>query len=686
MRRTSIVLTAAAMAAFMTGTGLAAAVFYVAPGGNDQAPGTKDAPFATLERARDRLREMKKAGGLPDGGVTVFLRGGTHERREALVISEADGGTEKSPVAYRGEPGQEVRLSGGRTVTGFRPVTDAAALARLPEESRGKVLAADLRAQGIADFGSLSQRGFGQPVRPAHMELFYNDKPMTLARWPNDGYARIADLPEGARSRRFAYSGDRPARWAAEADAWLYGYWYHDWADTYIRLESIDAAKRIITMASEHNYGLRKNNRWMALNILAELDAPGEYYVDRQAGVLYFWPPSPPGQGRAVVSAAEQLINVDRADYVTFRGLVLEACRGPAVRINGGSHNQVVGCTIRNVGNQAALISGSDNAVVGCDICDTGDGGVLLSGGDRRTLAPARLLAENNHIYNFSRWSRTYRPAVGVSGCGNLVRHNLLHHGPHSAVQLGGNDHLLEFNEIHSVCADTGDVGAFYTGRDWTARGTVIRHNFFHHVAGPGMLGAMGVYLDDQASGFTIFGNVFWRVTRAAFIGGGCDNTVENNIFVDCAPAVHIDARGLGWQKKATDDPRGELRTRLAAVPYQGELWSRRYPPLVNILSDDPGTPKRNRVVRNICVGGKWEDVDAKTRQFQVVEGNFLDADPQFVDAAKGDFRLRPASPATAAGFKPIPVEKAGLYRDERRASWPVLHTPRDLPPPGLTK
>jgi hypothetical protein len=325
-------------------------------------------------------------------------------------------------------------------------------------------------------------------------------------------------------------------------------------------------------------------------------------------------------------------------------------------------------------------VHGADNAVIGCDVYETGDGGIFLTGGDRKTLTPARLLAENNHIYNFGRWCHTYRPAVGVNGCGNVVRSNLIHHGPHNGIQLSGNDHLVELNEIHSVCHDTGDVGAFYTGRNWTARGTIIRNNYWHHISGPGMLGAMGIYLDDQASGFTVAGNVFFKVTRAVFIGGGCDNVVDGNVFVDCKPAVHIDARGLGWQKKATDDPKGELRSSLAAMPYQNELWSKRYPNLVNILSDDPGTPKRNTVAHNVCVGGKWDDLDARTRMLQTEEKNLVDVDPQFVDAPRGDFRLKATSPAFALGFKAIPVEKIGLYKDDRRASWPVTHTPREVP------
>jgi len=653
------------------------------PGGGRAPKGTLAAPYTSLLAARDAARAIKKErGGVPDGGISIALRGGVHLVTDPLELTAEDSGREGAPIVFLNHPGENVRIVGGKEVRNFVAVRDAKVLARLDPAARGSVYRADLKALDIADFGQLTQRGFGEPIRPAHMELFFDDRPMTLARWPNHGYARIAGLPDGQNARRFQYDGDRPQRWTDEPDVWVYGYWYHDWADTYMKVEAIDTGARTITTVTKHRYGLRKGNRWHVLNVLAELDSPGEYYVDREKGVLYFWPPAPIESAKAVVSVADSLIAMTDASHIVLRGFVLEVCRGTAVRITGGSNNQVIGCTIRNTGNRAVTIRGTDHALLGCDIYETGGGGVALSGGDRKTLQRARLLAENNHIHHFSRWCHTYRPAVAVSGCGNIVRNNLLHHGPHSAIQLSGNDHIIEYNEVHSVCHDTGDVGAFYMGRDWTARGTVIRYNYWHHIQGPGHHGAMGVYLDDQAGGIRILGNIFHRVTRAVFIGGGCDNLVENNVFVDCSPSVHIDARGLGWQKKATDDPKGTLRSRLAAMPYTNDLWSRRYPELVDILKDDPGTPKRNRIVRNISVGGKWDDIDAETRTYQVVADNFVDQDPRFIDREGGDFRLRADSPAQATGFRPIPVVRIGLYRDRRRASWPVRHEPRELSSP----
>jgi hypothetical protein len=669
---------------------------YVATDGNDawsgrlrqpNAAGT-DGPFASLERARVEIRVIRQERGLPRGGVTVELQGGIYELTRPLELTADDSGEERARITYRARKGADVRLVGGRVLTGFAPVTDGRILDRLPAEARGHVLQTSLPAQGIADFGELTRRGMGLPLREAHLELFYNHEPMTLARWPNEGFLNVTDLPDGQNGVRFGYEGDRPKRWTGEEDIWVFGYWYHDWADAYLKVESIDTDKRIVTHREpEAQYGLKRGARFHVLNILAELDRPGEWYLDRKSGMLYLWPPNGeshrehgerqrrrgteappynhsqrqrPEASEAVVSLTSKLVAMEEASYVTIRGMTLEVTRGTVVSINGGTQNGIVGCTIRNTGNNAVTISGgTGNGVVGCDIYNTGDGAISLSGGDRETLTPAGLYAENNHIHHFSRWCRTYRPAVSVGGVGNRVAHNLIHHGPHNAIQLGGNEHVIEYNELHSVCQETGDVGAFYMGRDWTARGTVIRHNYFHHIAGPGHLGAQGIYLDDQASGITIYGNVFYQVTKAAFIGGGCDNVIANNVFVDCEPAVHIDARGLGWQKAATDDAKGTLRTRLQSV---------------DILNDDPGTPKRNRIVRNICVGGRWDDIHAGTRGLQVIEDNLVDEDPKFVDREALDFRLREGSPAFKLGFKRIPIGKIGLYRDGRRASWPVRH------------
>ena len=248
------------------------------------------------------------------------------------------------------------------------------------------------------------------------------------------------------------------------------------------------------------------------------------------------------------------------------------------------------------------------------------------------------------------------------------------------AIGFGGNDHVIEFNEIHSVCYESNDAGAIYAGRNWTMRGHVIRYNYLHHINGFEGRGCVGVYLDDMFASAAIAGNVFYKVTRAAFIGGGRDCTIENNIFVDCNPALHVDARALGWAQAITPtngSRKAQEKGTISGIAYNKPPYSERYPALVNILDDEPKAPKGNVIARNICLGGKWDDIEEIARPYLTMKDNLVDEDPLFVDAAKLDFRLKEDSPAFKLGFKPIPIEKIGLYKDANRASWPVVHTVR---------
>lgn len=669
---------------------------HIATTGSDDNPGTSAKPFKTLERARDEIRKLKQAGPLPKGGVTVWLAGGLYERAKTFELGAADSGTESAPIQYRARKGEEVRLVGGKVVSGFKPVTDAAVLQRLDPAARAHVMQADLRAQGVTDFGQLGG-GFGMGGGPG-LELFFQDRPMTLARYPNEGFMKITNVlgqtvvdvrgTKGCAEGIFAYDSDRPSRWVGEKDAWTLGYWFWDWAEQRQKIESIDADRHVITLAKpHHSYGYRKGQWFYGFNLLCEIDEPGEWYLDRVTGTLYFWPPASLDKGKVVVSVLPTLLAMKDTSHMSFSGLTLEATRQTAVTINGGTGNQIIGCTLRNLGSWAVSISGGTaSGGVGCDIYATGDGGISLTGGDRKTLTPAQHFAENNHIHHWSRWNRMYRPAITLNGVGNRAAHNLIDNAPHTAIGFGGNDHFIEFNEIHSVCYESNDAGAIYAGRDWTMRGTVIRNNYLHHINGFQGRGCVGVYLDDMYCGTTIVSNVFYKVTRAAFIGGGRDNRIENNIFVDCKPAVHVDARALGWAHASADAwiKEGRERGTLSGIRYNQPPYSERYPVLVSILNQNPPAPEGNVVARNVCSGGKWDEIEKKALPLVKLDNNLLDQDPQFVDAAKQNFQLRQDSPAYKLGFRRIPTEKIGLFKDDTRASWPVQHTvrPMDEPPP----
>ena len=671
------VLALAGLAAPLPASPLA---LYVSPLGRDSASGRLNSPLATPAGARDRLRALKRAGRLPTEGATVWMLPGTYRLKDTFKLTAQDD-LSPAPVTYGAlvaSPKGAVHLTGGQEVKGWKTVTDASVLGRLDPAARGHVLQADLKAQGITDFGQITPRGFGNPVTPAGLELFFKDAPMTLARWPNTGqWARIAGTAADQGADHFSYEGDRPARWAKAEDAWVYGYWQFDWADSYTKITGMDAPHRHIqTAPAEGLMAYTPGHRWYALNLLEELDTPGEWFLDRRTGLLYFWPPSDIRKGRPTVSLTRDLVHLDGVSHVTLRGLTLEACRGDAVTIKGGAHNLIDACVIRNVGDRGATIADTtDSGMRGGEVTHTGEGGVSLDGGDRKTLTPGRNFVINCRLHDYSRWARTYRPGVGINGVGNRVAHNLIYDAPHNAILLGGNDHLVEYNEIHHVCTQTGDSGAFYMGRDWTMRGNVVRFNYFHDLVNEtGVKGeyhdVMAVYLDDTAAGTVVFGNVCVRAGHAVEVGGGRDVVVANNIFVDCLPAVSLDARGLGWAAKSLA-PGGDwgMEKRLAAVPYDGPLYSARYPHLSGILEDNPNAPKYDVIEHNIAFHcPDWLQIQDKADALPgiTIRDNLTGKDPLFMDAAHGNYQLKAGSPAFALGFQRLPFEKMGLEKAQK--------------------
>ncbi len=700
---------------------------YVAPTGCDTNSGSRTKPFATPERARDEVRRLTQNGKLPKGGVTIWLRGGDYFRTNALDLTAADSGTPRSPIVWRARKGETVRFLGGRKLSGFEPVADSAILARLPEAARRHVMQVNLKTLGLNDFGEMQSRGFGRPLTPAHCELFFGGRPMTLARWPNEGnWERIAGYPDsgatkdehggktGKLEEGFTYDGDRPRAWKDLSGVWVHGYWSWDWANTYERVASIDLGRHLVKTAPPYGmYSFRKGQRFYFLNVLEELDQPGEWFLDRNTGILYFWPPAPltrpdghplllrggegRGEGESKTQApeillsllSEPLLKLTDVSHVTFRGLVLEATRGSAVQIRGGASNLIAGCLIRNIGNYGVTIEGGPgHGVRSCDLFDTGDGGVSLDGGDRQTLRPGGHFVENCRFARQGRWSKCYVPAVLMGGVGQRASHNLIHDHPHCAILFTGNDHRIEFNEIHHIALETGDVGAIYTGRDYTYRGNCIRHNYIHDTGGVGM-GSMGIYMDDCVSGTEIFGNVFYKVQRAAFLGGGRDHQVLNNIFVDCNYAVELDGRGLDpspvWHGMVDQT----MRESLAKVPLA--LYRERYPALKTLdrYYGPPGgpaiegaafkgvPPENNVVERNVCVGKWLKEYWHATPGMLLLQNNLTNAASSFVrppgtPPQANDFALRRDSLAWKFGFRPIPLDKIGLHRDELRASLPA--------------
>ncbi|UQZ37388.1 hypothetical protein C2I18_05420 [Paenibacillus sp. PK3_47] len=689
--------------------------FYVSVNGSDSNSGKKNAPFLTLERARDAIRTLKAGKGLPKGGVTVYLREGRYERTSSFELRQQDSGEAGKPITYTAYPGESVTLSGSEQLekSAFVPVTDNAVLGRIiSTEARSQVLEADLAALGITDYGELSRHGYylaNDLSKVPPMELYVAGEGMTLARWPNEGTVQMDEIldpgptrkdPNGevhTRGGTFTYTYDRPQYWTQADDIWLDGIFGYSWEWSYNKIASIDTAAKSITLRYGEMSGIFKN--WypdfhFAQNLLEEIDMPGEYYIDREAGKLYFLPnagfAASADPGIEVTMLKTPMINALNASYIDFSELVLENGRDSAAVFMGGKQMRILNSEIRNFTNSGVLVNtqsrfyynnfegapGTDHAILSTHIHHIGGTAVTLAGGNKTTLAPGNNRVENSHIHDFAYYHKAYNPGVLLSGVGNRMSHNELHDAPHPGVLIFGNDHTVEYNEIYDVCTTFSDLGAIYmnAGEQPHERGTVIRRNYFHNI-GESKAGVEGVYPDNFTMGLTIDENIFYKMGNSAIKNnGGSHILTRNNIFIDSKLPYDYADMFLGDQP---DDqvplnymPKWQALF-AANNNFIGTPYLAKYPELADFFTENRYYPDTNTFQGNVIYNPSiprsvTTNVYGAYDKFGLVQyaNNWVTAgDPGFTDLAGGDLSLRPDAEVydVIPGFPEIPFAEIGV-------------------------
>ncbi|XP_063438512.1 uncharacterized protein LOC134719447 [Mytilus trossulus] len=494
--------------------------------------------------------------------------------------------------------------------------------------------------------------------RTSWLEIFENDRPLTLARYPNEGYINI-DKP-GADGQSFHYESKEPYKWIPEDDLWVHGFWFWSWADKAYKVAKFDPKGQWLSVTEKVMYGMKKGNYneknpglvdyhnqggyFRFVNVLSELDQPGEFYVDRKTKMLYIWPLKNAhyAKGDAIeASIIDTCISISKdSANIVLEGFTLQCCRKFGIEAPQVKSITFTGLRIQNIGSYGITTTGT-NLKINQNLIRNTDGGIDIRGGDRKSLTSSKNEVADNILYNFGRVGYVGSDGVNCDGVGVHVHHNIFFQGAYTGIKWAGNDHIFEYNHLSEMCRFTSDCGALMSGRDWTWRGNIIRKNHIQRTKKnvPGA-DVRGIMLDDQYSSALIEQNVFHDNNAHIIIGGGRDNIVRQNIFnKDVRYSIKVDARGADGKSNTKT-----LLEKLEKIPYKDKLWANKYPKLAKIMDgNNPGNPVGNVIEGNIFCSIKHRIDGNKfvTEWFKVDGNKNVTSDNNFYAPTYGDFDPR---------------------------------------------
>ena len=658
--------------------------FYVAADGDDANQGTRQRPFATIQRGVEATRHQP-------GPHEIIVRPGVYYLSRPIILEPSDSG-----LVIEAE-GDGVVISGGRRVTGWKPWRD-------------EILQADLSGLDLPD--------------PAFRELYYNARLQPWARTPNfdpqhprtGGFLQNAAIVEPGTKTKLRYrTGDlHPEKWAHPERAWIQFHDSLNYQTQFCPVKAVDTRHRVVE-ADRGVYVLSIGNPFFVCGLLEELDAPGEWCIDPDPQTLYFRPPAgdPNGPDRVIVPAVAsafvlqgQTAEEKWVENVRITGLDIRDFSGRAIVISAAKDCVVSRCDLRNA--EVGVYLGDDThacRIRGCDITQTqGDGiSILGSGLDHNRVSDH--LVDNNYIWDFG-WGRIHNRSGGVymNRCARCrLTHNHVHDGPRYALAMDvGNDCEFAYNYCHHVNLVTTDSGIIEaaTALDWRFPvqqqrqrhrphnwGNTVHHNLLHDSGGwhttatgeqefPAFTWA--IYLDLDCCGWHVHDNVCFNTVLGGFmLNGGTDNLVENNVFAD---GRRHQIQWNPWDGYVMQDNRCE-RNIFAYAGLPANLYA------LNRFENEFVAFRRNLVFpRNgeIAIQGirdlPRDEVWEAWRQRGQDQAGLL-ADPRFVDPPNRDYRLQPDSPAFGLGFQAIDLSEIGNYASPDRRTWPRPEEPvvRDL-------
>jgi parallel beta-helix repeat protein len=692
--------------------------YYVSPDGNDTNPGTFAQPFATIEKARDTIRALT----LPDGGITVWVRGGTYYVDQSIVFDDTDSGEPNKLIVYKAYQHEEPVFCGGKEITGW--TLDSGSIYR-----------------AAVDCNSWR---FDQ--------LFENGIRQSKARYPNAGYLRT-DAPDRSDKKRagFKYKpGQLPAYNAleyvnAQAVIWATANW---WQST-MPIGNMNHTTRKVTYGNPYlsQGGNKTSDRYFIQGVKRELDIAGEFYLDELSGYLYYWSKETPIADQTIVAPmVDQIFEFKGTDpnnpvkYINLEGITAWGSKFAfaytergfeagnqsnrpstefghgVIRMENASNITVKNCKIYNAGLSGIYLErhASYNRLYGNRIFDCGTHGICLVGHDpgygvvsdsnQQVNDNKFNTISNNHIYENGRLAGCAAGIFMHQSSDNTVSHNYVHNSNRYAIALKSegvkanrfgdvdvmpdnywdfltcNNNLIQYNDVHDCLLDSYDAGGISLKQP--GRHNIIDNNKIHNITpNPSMdyNFSFGVYLDGGSGYTTVTNNVIHDIHGgASSYPINCKkhyNTIDNNILVAEASSrgtVMVQMGGGG----ALDYGSHTLTNNILYAKGLS-AWLYRFHAsefdcdFVDLSENNLFYKPDGGAYTFFGITGADTFANWKTLCGGNYDQNSVAANPLFADVAGRNFNLKANSPAWALGFEQIDQNSIGLKDD-----FPAAHSP----------
>ena len=612
--------------------------FFVAVNGSDSwsgrlpapNPDRTDGPFATVGAACGAARKQDA-----DQSQKVIIQAGRYFLDKLLELNAGDTG-----LTIESAPGADVCLYGGRKVTGWQKDGAKFYSAALDGVKNRKW---DFRALVVngrfCSRARLPEEGFFE-----HLSSF--DVP-----WMSTTGGGWKRKPTNEELTTLKYRSEDIGPWLDVGNAEVTVY--HMWDESMVGLKAMDTVTRTLTFASPSGhppgaFGVKKYVIWNVREGMAE---PGQWYLDRTAGKLVYWPISGEDMAKAEVFAPviESIIRIrgtrERpARDITVRGLTLSVTTTPleaggfgagkfdgAISVASAENCRLIGLKIVNVGGQGIKASGDGLRIERCHVHNSGACGIRCRG--------AEAVVTDNHIHDVG---LTYPSAIALQGGGRdcIISHNEIHDCPYTAINCGGQRNRIEQNLIYHAMKELHDGGGIYC---FAGKDLVLRGNFIRDIIDTGGYGASAYYLDERSENCLVEGNLSVGILRPSHNHMAKGNTIRNNVFISDAEA------------KITFPKSSNYTFERNVIRAKGQIV---------LENPDAITTLRNNVL--FSAEGK---IQCRRLKDYSQAGNYsfeadrenLSVDPHIIEFEEGRVRFAADSPALKLGIKPIDVSGAGI-------------------------